>query len=71
MTKWFTANLRDLSSNESYMFSLSKDNANFTLFLTSGWCSRKETLLKCLAIPSTFHKEENQNWQVEINKYPQ
>ena len=41
MTKWFTANLKDLSSNESYMFLLLKDDANFTLFLTLGWCAAK------------------------------
>ena len=30
MTNWFAANLKHLSSNECYVFSLSKDDASFT-----------------------------------------
>ena len=36
MTKWFATNLKHLSSNESYMFLLSKDDAYLTVFLTTG-----------------------------------
>ena len=48
------------------MFSLLKDNDNFTWFSKSGRWSRGETLLKCFAIPPAFVTPEEHTRILEM-----
>ena len=48
------------------MFSLLKDNDNFTQFSQSGRWSREETLLKCFAIPPAFPTPEGHTRTIEM-----